>query len=383
MLADIHWGKSKNPQFFYEEIKELIIDRLDKLKVLDAIIICGDFWDRVISLHHPTANWAIHFIQDLLKLCNDKNCKLRVVMGTRSHDNDLLKWFHIVNRSNSYTVDISVINSVSEEQLFEDTKVLYIPEEYVTSYENHYEEYFIKDKYDMIFGHGLIDKASFAAVNQESELTSPSAPIIKSEDLLNICKGPIFFGHIHTRMTFYNRIHYVGSISRFAHGEEEDKGFYMLYYTPDNNNFKSEFIINEKAPEYKTLKYIVEDQDRMVLFNDIKKDVLDTQNTYENPNIRVKVSINKESGEDKSFIMSLTREFSNTKNVKLLISTLSKEKQIMERDRAAKEIMDEYSFLFDDNIDIDIKITKYISKKKHKDLTPDRVRQILYEKYLK
>ncbi len=64
----------------------------------------------------------------------------------------MLKWFSLL--SNESKADISVIYKVSTEELFDNFNVLYLPEEYIDSYDDYYGEYFIPNKYDMIFGHG-------------------------------------------------------------------------------------------------------------------------------------------------------------------------------------------------------------------------------------
>lgn len=368
VLADIHWGKTSSPDIYYAEMKEAVLDKLAKMKVLDAIVICGDYFDRVLSMHQDASVLAIKMIQDLINIAEDKKAKLRIILGTKSHDNDMLKWFSLL--SNESKADISVIYKVSTEELFDNFNVLYLPEEYIDSYEDYYGEYFIPNKYDMIFGHGLIDKASFVSKMQESEFTSIHAPVFKSDDLLTICKGPIFFGHIHTPMVIKDRIYYIGSVSRYAFGEEKDKGFIITYYSSDNSKYKNEYIVNDLAPKYNTYKFNINESTNE---EDLLREIKDTTGDY----IRLKFN-----NHNASQALLLTLSNLNSKRVKVVIEDSDKTKQLLERDEKTKFILSEYNFLFDKNINYDEKIFKYLCKKGIDHLSTDRIREILYQKYL-
>lgn len=378
ILSDMHWGRSKTPEEFYKEMKSSVIDVIKEYAVIDAIVITGDYWDRVLSMQHQSATYGILFMRELFHIAMDKNSKIRVVLGTKSHDNDMLEWFTIMARTYSDRLDLEVINTIKEEELFEDMRVLYVPEEYIKSYDDHFSPFFIKDRYDMVFGHGLIDKASFVAATQESEITSPSAPIIKSDDLLMICRGPIFFGHIHTPMVIKKRIYYVGSTSRFSHGEEGDKGFYHVLYSKDN--YKATFIKNSKAPIYDTLTYkVTKDTKYEELLSSIDNDIMRYTIFAQ---LRIKIAIDDNVEPDKSFILTLQQRYGSSKYFKLVIENSNKIKQQMEKDKAVKKILEEHDYLFDKNMEDHDRISKYISKTKLKELSPERVKQILYEKYL-
>lgn len=369
ILADIHWGKTNFPDKYYIEMKKNVIDKINKLPILDAIIICGDYFDRVLSMHHDASIMAIKMIHDLINIAEDKKAKIRVIMGTKSHDNDMLKWFTLL--ANESNIDLLVIYSVKSEELFDNFKVLYLPEEYIESYEDYYKDYFIPNEYNMVFGHGLIDKAAFISKQQESEFTSIHAPVFKSDDLLKISKGPIFFGHIHIRTVIKKRIYYVGSISRYSFGEEIEKGFMICFYNTKNDKYNIEFIKNNDAPEYNTYRFEVNvDTNYQQLMDKIK--------LCDGDYIRL---IFNNNGADQSLLIYLTNL--NSKTIKVVIDNSNEKKQIMERDAKTKLILHEYDFLFDKNIDYSEKIYKYLIKKGVQDLTPERIKQLLYEKFMK
>ena len=71
--------------------------------------------------------------------------KIRFIYGTESHECGSYRLFNY--HLNNDHVDLKVITTVTEEELFPNINVLYIPEEYVDSKEDHYKEYFDK-RYD-------------------------------------------------------------------------------------------------------------------------------------------------------------------------------------------------------------------------------------------
>ena len=105
----------------------------------------------------------------------------------------------------------------------------------------------------MIFGHGMVNEVAFVAKMQQSELTMQKAPIFKTDTLLDICEGPIFFGHIHKSQCIQDRFYYVGSFSRWVFGEEEPKGFFTVAYTPRTHKYDVEFVNNKLAKTYDTM----------------------------------------------------------------------------------------------------------------------------------
>lgn len=382
VLADIHFGKSKEPEEFFNEMKISVLDKLNELPILDAIIIAGDFFDRVLTMQSLAATTAVKFIIDLYKIAIEKKSKVRIIQGTKSHDNNMISWFDTIAKNNSLEeLDIRTFYTVSTERLFNDMNILYIPEEYIKDFNEHYDKYFIKDEYDMVIGHGLIDKASFVAKIQESENTSLSAPVFKSEDLHNICKGPILFGHIHTHMKIDDRAYYVSSTSRFSFGEEKPKGFLIIYYN-DDKSYKIDFVENNLAPIYKTLKFDIKEkiQDNTLFVKFIRSEL--NNSIYRDTN-KYRLIFNSP---DESYIPSglkiQLQSVFNSKNIKILFNVTLKSKEQIEEERQKEKEFLEMQFIYDDNISMEAKIYKYITKKNLGNISEDRIREILYTKYL-
>ena len=248
VISDIHAG-AVNAEVLLNELECSFLKYLKSLKILDFVVITGDLFDNKLSLNSEHTKYVFVFLKKLIDICVSHNAKLRIIKGTEFHDNRQLDIFKVLYSSN---VDLKIYDTVSTEELFPNVNVLYIPEEYMPDKDTYYREYFSK-KYDMIFGHGLVNEVAFVAKMQESEVTMNKAPIFKSDTLLDICRGPIFFGHIHKSQIIKERLFYVGSFTRWIFGEEEPKGFMMTAYTPETSKFEVEFIENKLAPLYNTM----------------------------------------------------------------------------------------------------------------------------------
>ena len=248
LIADIHFGALPIDEL-YDEL-QIFLNYIDE-KPIDFIIILGDWFDRKLNMNSRDAKFSTIAFERICQIAMNNNIKVRMIQGTESHDNNQLEILEILAKNKQ--IDFKVFYEVGEEELFPNFNVLYIPEEYITSFDEKYGEY-VNKTYDMIFGHGVIQEVKFAAYLQQTEKTMKKAPIFKSNMLTNMCLGPIFFGHVHTRDVFHDRVYYVGSYSRWVFGEEDDKGFYVVKYDADNKEYDTKFIINDKAKKYDTLE---------------------------------------------------------------------------------------------------------------------------------
>jgi DNA repair exonuclease SbcCD nuclease subunit len=374
VLADTHAGAFDADQW-YKELEVGVLDYVNKLAILDFLIISGDFFDTKISLNSEHAKNALRFLTKLLKVCGKKGAKVRILKGTESHDNKQVELFDILYSNTE--CDFKVIHSVEKEMLFEDMNVLYIPEEYMTNKDEYYEEYF-NDTYDMIFGHGMVDKAAFVALTQESEATMSKAPIFKTEDLEMICKGPIYFGHIHKRMEF-GRFRYINSFSRWAFGEEDDKGYYLVAYTPSTGEFTEEYILNKLARQFNTVKIDY----RSPIFSQTEKDQVDylvqIVESLKIDFIRLEIHIPEEYPNSKLLVTMINEVFSNYKHVKLKINNNGKLKQEKETEQKINLLLEKFGFIFDKGITYEDKISRYIKTKYARNISPERVKHYLFE----
>jgi hypothetical protein len=129
-------------------------------------------------------------------------------------------------------------------------KILIIPEEYYPSKDIYNEYLKVESPYDWVFFHGLFSHAgSYARAN------NPNKVCFTWEDFKDNVYGRVAGGHIHKSITYKN-IDYTGSFDRDCHGEEEDKGYFLYTYNIKKKKvLTSEFIVNEDAHKYITIKY--------------------------------------------------------------------------------------------------------------------------------
>lgn len=377
-VGDIHFGALPANKLF-SELNEGLINYIKEINILDFVILDGDYYDKIISLDSLNAKYSISIIKTLMILSKEKNFKIRILQGTRSHDNDQLKILENLNKDNIY--DFKVIYEVTEEELFPEVNVLYIPEEYMEKQEEYYKDtIYNKEKaYDMIFMHGMVTDAAFVGMNQTSENMS-KCPIIDTNILLERCYGPIIAGHIHTNMCIKKRFFYIGSYSRWRFGEEEDKGFYHVMYSPINKKFNMNFIKNENAEIYKTVTVNNIPDDK------ITDEVIDTISyivTNELSNnvdkLRIKMIIPENYYNPNLLINTVKEMYANNKSVKIVITNESKENQKKKiRDKIKKQ-KSEYDFLFKKEMSFEEKISKFIKVKFNKEIDEDKIRKVIYK----
>lgn len=376
VISDIHAGAIK-AELLSEELDKSFLKYLKSLKILDFVVITGDLFDNKLSLNSEHTKHIFIFLKKLIEICISKNAKLRIIKGTEFHDNRQLEIFKFLYNTN---VDMKIFDTVGEEELFPNFNVLYIPEEYMQDKDEYYKEYFSKE-YDMIFGHGLVNEVAFVAKMQESEVTMNKAPIFKSEQLLDVCKGPIFFGHIHKSQCIKERIYYVGSFTRWIYGEEEPKGFMMVAYTPDTSKYEVEFIENKNAPVYNTM---VIDYNSSFYRNDENQQIEYILTMVKNLHVdRIRIIFNiPEDYPNPILLTNLINDiFSKYHNIKTVINNNSREKQKKkEMEDKIKNLMTTYDFIFDKSISTEDKISRFIKLKYNKDIPIDKMRDYLYQK---
>ena len=266
LLADIHI-KAQDYQQTYNEYK--FLENYLENREYDYCIILGDFFDRKIYSYEDYVTLAYKYMILLISHCK----KIRVVYGTKSHENDQYNIFDALLGDiykimpPSFNLDFKVIKTVGEEELFSGFNVLYVPEEYVLDKHEYYKDFLYneekKNQYNYVFGHGVIQEVMSNAIRNTDKkidkLNSRKKPsVFTTAELKNICKGQTYFGHYHIHTNISDKVFYVGSFPRFCFGEEEDKGFYEVFYEDDT--YKNEFIKNLSARTYITKKYGYKDK---------------------------------------------------------------------------------------------------------------------------
>lgn len=245
VISDIHFG-CKDDKQLWVELQEEFIPTIDA--TLDLLVIAGDLFHRILKLNEPGSYYAFKLIDQLFELAEIYDFVIRIVKGTKSHDFNQLNNFKTYEKSDRF----GIAETITIEELF-GISILYIPEEYVENPEEYYTDYF-NSKYDLVFFHGTMDFAGFTSHLKSTNAKAKMAPTFKSSQIADLAYGPIVGGHIHIPMNYKEKIFYTGSFSRFNFGEPEDKGFVDYVYYPDKKDFSINYVKNNMAPEFVTVK---------------------------------------------------------------------------------------------------------------------------------
>ena len=381
VISDIHVG-AFNVDKLHEELKILFLDRLYREPKLDFVVVCGDFFDHKFFLNDKEASIAYIILNEIVNLCKDKNAVLRFVYGTESHEcnqYDILSLLKIYDK-------VSVIKTVTEEELLPGLNVLYIPEEQILDKSEYYSEYFNNiNKYDYIFGHGIVREVMkelcvhIDKVKENKKRKKP--PVFNSVELSKICKGQIYFGHYHMNQEYDNKIFSISSFSRWRFGEEEKKGYYMLECNPSKEKYKQVFIENTIADSYKSFSFGYNHD----IFNDsieLKKSLDNIDNILKlEPSKHMKFIFNipKDAENPESTIKYIKEKLKYKDNIKIDIV----HGYIDERTKIKKEKINEeslkYSFIFNKSMSLEDKLSKFIEITYNKDILSSNISNYLYQ----
>lgn len=363
ILSDIHFKALDNEQLITELMQ--VTEQMEQMEKLDLIAITGDYFHKKIDSDRDV-KIALRFMYHLIQIAKEKNAKIRVIKGTHSHDLNQLDMFKGLDDVSS--VDLRVIDTVSNEYLFPNFNVLYIPEEYMANQEEYYADWIYSktDEYSMILGHGMVDVGAFYAQKQESEETKSQAPVFKVNDLINACPtGPIYFGHIHTPIQHEN-FRYVGSFTVWAFGEEEAKGYYVGVCNSSTGEFEDTFMENKLRKRFNTM-VIPEDYFIFQIgdpYQLMEKLVELVDNDPTSDYIRIKITIPADYEHAMLLGQLIENTFNSHKRVtSTLITSVMREKKQKEVKKQIDELVHEYGYLFSSDMDVYEKIAHHIKKK--------------------
>jgi hypothetical protein len=347
------------------ELRENFLKFLKESSYKKCVVnVLGDLFDKKISMTATSAVLVINFIHELLAICSAKNYKLRIILGTKSHDLSQLAIFSNLTFTSvdPGEHDFNIYYNVTKEEIFsENLQVLYLPEEYVVSQEEYYKNFFNK-QYDIVFGHGTISHVAFKNQKILSEKPIQSAPVFDANTLSKLSKSYVVFGHIHVHQKYKN-ILIPGSFSRWAYGETKDKGFLIITYNSETGKKNFDFIVNDLAPKYNTIN-----------FNDVEgssieekiKSINELKKKYKNLRI---VNDNKDLD-----VTILETHFKNDDNIKIQ----NKANQLLQEED--EEENQEYMFLNKDSLEIEEKIRKYIKTKFGVKIKTEFIKDFIFEK---
>ena len=384
VFADIHIGAMSYDQT-YDECMHIrdILKEYTREKLLDFIIIAGDFFDKQLYGNDPFIELSLKLMVYILSSAK----VVRIIYGTSSHDSDQYGMFEALAKDVPVALEgleynFRVINTVTEEELLPGLNVLYIPEEYIYDKENYYGPYLgNRDKYDYIFGHGMVYEAFEGRIRKEKESKSnrKKAPLFSSGELSNACRGDVIFGHYHVHTELDGNVSYVGSFSRWQHGEEEDKGFYQLFSDPENGIFKKDFVINQKAMKYVTIYYGYKD----VVFNSVDG-FEDTANNILKLRMkrgidRLKVVFNIPVGYEhpETLMRYFSERFKDERHIKIEFNNGYVDKKKTVAKEKLESLPDEYRVFIDKNVPEEEKLSLFLKIKRGVEMSPEKIKKYL------
>ena len=355
-ISDIHIGK-KDDMRLKEEL-EIFFDYLKDTENIDMITLSGDLFDRVLTANEYGTTLALEFIQRLIELYIPE-IDIRIIKGTRSHDFNQLDILKVFKEKAGSHFKIIEKNEV---EVFNGYKMLYLPEEYPTDYDDFYKENLlgVEDKvYDFIIGHGMIDFIAFTGYEDDSENRVHGTPTHKADDLIRVTKGPIIFGHIHEKQEYKDKIYYTGSYSRYSFDTPSEKGFMVFDIDDDDpSKFKMTFIENTKAPTYAVL-----DIDKLNLegVDDHVKYIKELSDKYD----FVKIKTGNKANLD--IARALTEKDSSIK-----VQSVNKEKETIKVDP-------KYEYILKKELPLNETIRKFMNEEYDKDIDIDFISKVISE----
>ena len=380
IVSDIHVG-AMDLETLYNEYTELFINRIKKDNKLDFVIVCGDFFDHKLYLNDNAAKMSYKMLKDLIEVCKDKDIPLRFVYGTESHE---CNQYDIMNVMKIYD-NVKVVKFVSDEELLPNLNILYLPEEHVNDIDEYYSKYLSNyDKYDYVFGHGVIREVMTdlsVHIDNRSDDKRKKTKIFTTKELDKVCKGEVYFGHYHINIETDNKFFSIGSFSRWRYGEEERKGFYIVECNTDKEKYSHEYIENTLAKDYKTIRIgynneVFTDEDKLKesidgFNNMIKREAYD--------NIRVVFNIPSNIEHPESTINYIKETLKKSDNIKVeIVNGYIDEKRKIQKEKV-NETNQLYSFIFDKNLPLEDKTSKFINITYNKEISSNDIRKYLYQ----
>lgn len=358
-IADIHFGVI-DPKIEYEILKREVIDELHKIPILDIIFINGDLFERKYTTDSEPVLYASMFIADIRLLAIKKNATVIILAGTEYHDAGQLNLFYHYLEDPDF--DIRIVENIRFEYA-KGARILCIPELYGID-ESIYQKFlFESGMYDQCVMHGTIEGAVY------NNIVNKRGRLFGIDDFEN-CKGPIIAGHVHTPGCFNSHFYYSGTPIRYKFGEEEDKGFLLVYYNLDTRDYYTRLIpvVSFRYDTVNIDELISQDPKDVIAYIDkLRAEGIDY----------IRITFRKEVPSEN---LAVIREY--YKNNGRVRFKLSEEKQTNIASTNDSNIDDysKYAYLFDETISPFDKLAYYINERENCMFTTgDEIKRIIEE----
>ena len=344
-LADIHIGvKHITAQNIKEQLKKNFFNVVEKFPVLDGIFILGDTLHSPISLNSDYSSVYMWFANKIYKLARKKGATVVWILGTRAHDGqqlDNIKGFV----DNDDNVDFRIYETVEEITLWDDYKVLILPDVKFKQLEDVDKLFDEPNKYDMILGHGLIDQMQYFM--QESENMPTKTYVYDVQKLMNASKGPVLFGHIHKHMRIRNKFYYAGPFTLLERGTQTTTGFLVVgIYDKDRTKYKVEQYVNPDSVKYYEIVVSKEIMDQYPI-DDIVAGIDEIVSEAQvNDLITLRITRGDET-ESADKVLILENRYRRDRRISIVKKIKSKKEE--ENERIQQDKKNKYEYLMDQN----------------------------------
>lgn len=260
LINDIHAGK-ENLQAFNDNWKEAV--DLCKNRHIERMILGGDLFQSRASL--PLS--VIKAVQNFVDACIENNIHLYLVVGNHDKEDqeEQYSYCHIFK----YTPNVTIVDKYSN---------MMVNNELIL----HLMAYFPENGTAMERVESIVDAMDYTCQNYlyfhqgiSGALSKPAAEELPAKLFREF--DAVFVGHYHDRTKVKPNIEYIGASRQHTYGEDEEKGYTILY-----TDGSTEFVKNQVNTRYVTCELDVEDLDTSL---DRIQDLLD------NPQYRVRLKI--------------------------------------------------------------------------------------------
>ena len=379
-IADIHWG-AQDSQLTYSNLR-MVTEFLKAMKNrVDFVVICGDYFDYRIQLNSKTALLAVKWFDELITTCRKTGVKrVRMIKGTREHDNDQLEVFRpSYENEDSY---FRIYNLTAAEDLFPDLRVVFCPDENLNQndYIKKYWDCFIPNP-DMGFFHGnfsnVLPKIEYDRIQEHNLPTM----IYDYGSLSRLIRGPMIAGHWHIPQEQGSE-YYVGSYDRWRFGEEEPKGFIYGAYNTETSEYYIHRVENIGARKFNTLMITDEEYSEPKDFANLTERI--RYEISQNPTLQLRIVyiISRQDEDLRKTFQVFQQQFSNSHQVKIDLKDLVKKEFRAEKKREVETESRQYDYVFNkDTSQIPSIIRRFISDKRGEDIELDTINRFV-QKYL-
>jgi hypothetical protein len=156
----------------------------------------------------------------------------------------------------------------------------------------------------------------------------------------------------------------------------------MTYYTPLTGDYTDEFIVNNNARRFDTVKI----EYTSTVFNKNEREqieyMLELAHTLTVDYLRLEINIPEEYPNPMLLTNMINEAFNKYNKVKLKINNNSKLRQKKETEDKVNQLLDKYGFIFDKDTEPEEKLVEYIKIKYGRNIPLVKMRQYLFEEIL-